>query len=59
MVSKGEEKKDINRAIFVTIFALIISLFLIFNSPEKFNAGTLYSIMGVMIILAYLSWNKF
>lgn len=54
-----EEKKNINRAIVVLVLGLIIALFLVFNSRESFDAGILYSIMGVATIGAYFIWDKF
>ena len=55
----SEQKQNINRAITVLVLGLIIALFLTFNSPEKFSAGILYSVLGVATILAYLGWDKF
>lgn len=54
-----EHKKDITRAITILILGMIIALFLTFNSPERFSAGVLYSILGGASILAYLIWDKF
>lgn len=59
IVSKQEQKKNISRAITVLILGIIIALFLVFNSPERFNAGILYSILGGATILAYFIWDKF
>jgi len=57
--SKSEHKKNINRAIIVLILGLIIALFLTFNSPERFSAGILYSVLGSLTIFSYLIWDKF
>jgi len=54
-----EEKHNINRAIVILVLGLIIALFLVFNSPERFNAGILYSIMGIATIGAYMIWDRF
>lgn len=59
MVRSKKEKKDINRAITVLVLGLIISLFLIFNSQERFGAGILYSLLGIGTIFGYLIWDKF
>lgn len=59
MVRSKEEKQNINRAITILVLGIIISLFLVFNSPERFSAGILYSIMGGATIFAYLIWDKF
>ncbi len=59
MVTKQEQKKNVGRAITVLVIGIIIALFLTFNSPEGFESGFLYSIMGVISILGYFIWDKF
>ena len=59
MVNSSEQKQNVGRAIVVLVLGLIVALFLTFNSSEGFNAGVLYSLMGVLTILAYLIWDKF
>ena len=53
------EKKNHNRAITVLVLGIIITLFLIFNSPEGFSAGILYAILGIASIFSYFIWDKF
>lgn len=50
--------KDIKRGINLMILGIIISLFIIFNSPTYLNAGLLYIGMGIITIGGFILWDK-
>lgn len=54
-----EQKRNVSRAITILVLGIMISLFLIFNSPDGFSAGYLYTTMGIITIGGYLVWDRF
>ena len=49
---------DIKRGIYLLILGMVITAFIIVNSPDFFSSGIIYAIIGILSIAGYMIWEK-